>query len=292
MKTRTKEKPLPDKWSLAVVQMGATQDVRHNLGAILAMLAEAARQNVQLAVLPECVLSGYMYNSGQEALSRAVYADGSEITEIADACVRHNLFAVVGYLERDAAGRLYNSAVLIANDGQRLANYRKTHLPYLGVDRFVDPGQLPPPVVATKLGLIGLAICYDLRFPESARTLALGGADVIAQPSTWPAAASMLADHFQLVRACENHVYIAVANRPDQEAGASFIGRSQIVDPTGQRIAEADGDTEGLSIASVDIAHAREKRIVTVPGDYEVSLFVDRRPGLYGELVAQHPTDR
>jgi predicted amidohydrolase len=280
------------KWTMAVVQMGATQDVGHNLKAVLAMLAETAQQNVQLAVLPECVLSGYMYNSREEALSHSVYADGQEIAEIAQACASQNLHAVVGYLERDGDGGMYNSAVLIDDDGQRVANYRKTHLPYLGLDRFVDAGQVAPPVVATKLGRIGLAICYDLRFPESARCLALGGADVIAQPSTWPSEASMLPDHFMPVRACENRVFMAAANRPDKEAGVSFIGRSQIVAPTGQRIAEADSVAEGVFVASIDLAQAREKRIVTVPGEYEVSLFIDRRPELYGEIIIQHPTDQ
>ena len=285
-------KAMLDKLTLAVAQMGATQDVQQNLAAVLAMLGEAGRREVQLVVLPECILSGYMYNSREEALARAVQINGPEIAEVRRACASQSLHAVVGYLEHDETGGLYNAALLIADDGQLVANYRKTHLPHLGVDRFVDAGLDEPPVATTKLGKIGLAICYDLRFPESSRTLALRGAEVIAQPSTWPGAASMLAEHFAPVRACENRVFLAVANRPDTEAGASFIGRSQILAPSGRRIVQADARSEGLFVASVDLSEAREKRIVTVAGEYEVSLFDDRRPELYGQIVAQYSSGR
>lgn len=281
-------KPSVSEWKLAVAQMGASQNLQQNLTAVAAMLAEAGRQEVQLAVLPECILSGYMYGSREEAASRAVRTDGPELGKLAKTCAQNHLYAVVGYLERDDRDGLFNSAVLISDDGHVIANYRKTHLPHLGVDRFVDPGRSEPTVSATALGNIGLAICYDLRFPESARSLALRGAEVIAQPSTWPSAASILAEHFPPVRACENRVFLAVANRPDTESGTQFIGRSQIVAPSGQRIVEAAGRAEGLFCALITPSDAREKRIVTRANEYEVSLFADRRPELYGAIADQH----
>jgi predicted amidohydrolase len=266
-------------------QMGASQDVADNVRAVLAMQKAAAADGVELLVLPECVLSGYMYDSRADALSRAVRLDGPELGRVAAACRELRLHCVLGYLETTAEGALYNSAVLIDDAGAVVGNYRKTHLPFLGVDRFTDAGEQAPPVYVTRLGAIGIAICYDLRFPETARVLALAGADVIAQPSTWPYEAAVLAEHFVTVRACENRVFMVVANRPDAEAGSQFMGRSQIVAPSGARLAEADTSASLLVTARVDLAQAREKRIVNVPGEYEVSLFADRRPDLYRSLA-------
>lgn len=282
---------MPEQTTLAVAQMGATQDVAHNLAHVVDVLAGAATQGVDLLILPECVLSGYMYDTRESALAHAVALDSRELGEIARACRRYGVHAVIGFLEQGTGGGLYNSAVLIDDAGSVLSCYRKTHLPCLGVDRYVDTGRDAPPVVPTRHGNIGLAICYDLRFPETARALALAGADVIAQPSTWPAEAAMLAEHFVPVRACENRVFLAVANRPDAEAGVHFMGRSQIAAPTGHRLAEADGDSECLLTATLDLNLARDKRIVNVPGEYEVSLFTDRRPELYGQIVnpQSHP---
>jgi len=276
-----------DQVKLAVAQMGATQNVAENLVRVLSVLDEAATQDVDVVVLPECVMSGYMFEDRAEAVSRAVTVNGPELADIARICREGQLHVVVGLLERGHDDDLYNTAVLVDDAGQLIGHYRKTHLPCLGVDRFVDRGTETPPVVATRHGNIGLAICYDLRFPETARSLALAGADIIAQPSTWPSEAAMLAEHFVPVRACENRVFVAVANRADEESGVSFMGRSQIVAPSGRRIAEADGESDCLLTAVVDLGDARDKRIVNVSGEYEVSLFADRRPELYGRITEQ-----
>jgi predicted amidohydrolase len=266
-------------------QMGASQDVPDNLRRILDVQDAAAADGVELLVLPECVLSGYMYESRSDGLARAVRIDGPELSQVADACRRLRQHCVLGYLETTDDGALYNSAVLIDDAGSVVGNYRKTHLPLLGIDRFTDAGDQAPQVFATRVGAIGIAICYDLRFPETARVLALQGADVIAQPSTWPYEADMLAEHFVLVRACENRVFVIVANRPDAEADGHFMGRSQVVAPSGRRLREGDSDTSSLVTARIDLAEAREKRIVNVPGEYEVSLFADRRPELYRSIA-------
>lgn len=266
-------------------QINSSQDVVQNLRAVLASHEQAAAEGVDLLVLPECVLSGYMYDSRADALARALRIDGPELAEVTASCRRLSLHCVVGYLEATDDGRLYNSAAVIDDEGKILHSYRKTHLPCLGVDRFVDRSDAAPAVVATRLGNIGVAICYDLRFPETARALALDGAEIIAQPSTWPYEAAVLAEHFVPVRACENCVFVAVANRADREAGTDFMGRSQIVAPSGRRLAEADDESECIVTARIDLRDAREKRIVNVPGEYEVSLFADRRPDLYATLV-------
>jgi predicted amidohydrolase len=86
-------------------------------------------------------------------------------------------------------------------------------------------------------------------------------------------------------RAVENRVYVLAASRIGRERAGAFIGRSQIVGPSGERIAEADGSTERVLVAAIELAAARRKAIVNVPGEYEVDIFADRRPDLYGGAV-------
>jgi 5-aminopentanamidase len=269
---------------LGVAQIGATQDVATNLQRVTDVLRDEAAYT-DLIVMPETILSGYMYESRDEAYVHALEIDGSELGAVKDACATLGVHVVLGFLERDRSGGVYNSAALVDDTGAIAGHYRKTHLPCLGVDRFVDPGGEAPPVVTTKHGRIGIAICYDLRFPETARALALAGADLIAQPSTWPHEAAMLADHFVPVRACENRVFVAVANRPDRERGVGFMGRSQVAAPTGERLIEAGTDDEQVLSVVVDLGQARDKRIVNKPGEYQVSLFEDRRPELYTRIT-------
>jgi predicted amidohydrolase len=159
--------------------------------------------------------------------------------------------------------------------------HRKRHLPFLGADRFVDePDTLEPSLFDTRAGRLGVAICYEIRFPEVMRTLALGGADFIALPTNWPVQSVLLATAFTKVRAAENFVYLLVSNRADAEGDADFLGHSQIVDPLGQVIADA-GQREGLLSADVDVARARNKTITFKAGEFEVSPWKDRRPATY-----------
>jgi predicted amidohydrolase len=163
--------------------------------------------------------------------------------------------------------------------------YRKEHLPFLGVDRFVTPGRNDSlAAFDTPLGRIGLAICYDVRFPESARCLALAGCDIIAMPSVWPDTAHFVADHMVRVRACENRVFVVACTRGDSEGASGFMGKSQIVDPRGDVLALA-GTGERLLRADLDLQQSREKKVVTIPGEYEVSIFADRRPDAYSRIT-------
>ena len=188
-----------------------------------------------------------------------------------------------GLLERDG-DTLYNAAILVGPDGL-IGSYRKTHLPFLGVDRFVTPGD-EFKVFDTALGRIGLIICYDLRFPEVTRTLALHGADIVALPTNFPMAAKLQCDVIAPARAAENRIYLLVANRVGKERWGEFCGWSQIVDPYGTRLAEAGETEETLLVADVELEKARDKDYV-VPGEYELYLFGHRRPELYGALVEE-----
>ena len=263
-------------------------EVAHNLELCLARIEEAAAEGVDLVVLPECALPGYVFESLEEALPFAESIPGPSTEILAAAAARHGIHVVCGMLERDG-DRLYNAAPLVGPDGL-VGSYRKTHLPFLGVDRFVTPGD-EIAVFDTKIGRIGIEICYDLRFPEVTRILALAGADVVAHPTNFPLAARIQTEINTLARAAENRVFLLTANRVGKERSGEFCGWSQIVDPYGRRLAEADGVEETLLVADLDLRQARDKDYV-IPGEYELYLFGDRRPELYGPVAADHPSVR
>jgi 5-aminopentanamidase len=254
-----------------------------NLEAGLARFDEAVAAGAELLVLPECAIPGYMFGSLEEAMPFADEIPGSTTEALEEACRRLGAHVVCGLLERDG-DVLYNAAVLGGPDGL-IGSYRKTHLPFLGVDRFTTPGD-ELSVFDTPLGRIGLEICYDLRFPEVTRTLALRGADIVAHPTNFPMAAKVQTEVITLARAAENRIYLLTANRVGKERWGEFCGWSQIVDPFGKRLAEADETEEKLLVADIDLEKARDKDYV-IPGEYELYLFGDRRPGLYGALVEE-----
>jgi predicted amidohydrolase len=254
-----------------------------NLEACIARMEGAAGAGAGLLVLPECAIPGYMFDSAEEARPFAEEIPGPSTEALERACARLDLHVVCGLLERDGDA-LRNSAVLVGPDGL-IGTYRKTHLPFLGVDRFTQPGD-ELPVYETRLGRIGVEICYDLRFPEVTRTLALKGADLVAHPTNFPLAAKVQTEVITLARAAENRVYLLTANRVGRERTAEFCGWSQIVDPFGKRLAEAGETEEALLVADVDVERARDKDYV-IPGEYELYLFGDRRPELYGALVEE-----
>src|SRR5439155_738112 len=258
-------------------------DKGRNLEACLAWLDDAAAAGAQLLVLPECAIPGYMFDSAEEALPFAEEIPGPSSQALAEACARLSIWCVCGLLER-SGDVLHNAAALVGPEG--LAGvYRKTHLPFLGVDRFVVPGD-ELSVWDTPLGRIGVEICYDLRFPEVTRTLALRGAEIVAHPTNFPLAAKGQTELITVARAAENRIYLLTANRVGKERWGEFCGWSQIVDPFGKRLAEAGETEEALLVAEIDVEKARDKDYV-VPGQYELYLFRDRRPDLYGLLAEE-----
>jgi len=189
---------------------------------------------------------------------------------------------IMGFAEQDG-DLIHNTAVLI-EPGVDNRFYRKSHLPCLGLDRFAARGE-DLPIFDTALGKIGILICYDLRPPEAARTLALKGADIIVLPTNWPVGAEITADHIAIARAAESRVFVGACNRVGDENGFHFIGRSKIIAPSGQVLAAADSDREATIIAEVDLSMARQKRTVNIPGEYELEIMGCRNPKLYGILA-------
>ncbi len=262
------------------------RELERNRERCLASLEEAARAGCSLVVLPECASAGYMFDSAEDALPHAEEIPGPFSDALVGACGRLGLHCVAGLLERQG-DTLRNTALLVGPAGV-VGRYRKSHLPFLGVDRFVEAGD-ELALFDTPVGRIGLEICYDLRFPELTRALALGGAELVAHPTNWPVEARSNAELLTRARANENRVFLLTANRVGREGNAEFCGWSQICDVRGNRIAEADAIGESLLVAEVDLAEAREKSLVPRSGEYEMHLFRHRRPELYGALVEPDP---
>ncbi len=268
-------------------------DKSANLELMDQLLREAVAQTqAKLVVFPEAFVTGYCFDSLAEAAKVAEQPEHESAKTISATCRELGCHVVYGTLERSGE-KVYNAAVLTGPDGW-IATYRKTHLPYLGVDRFTAHGT-DPFVVHDIGGLrVGMLICYDATFPEASRALALAGADLIVLPTNWPPGAETTADHVIPARAIENHVYYLAVNRVGTEAGFKFIGKSSIIDPFGRIKAQADHTEQAILSAEIDPKWAREKRIVRVPDRHIIDRFGDRRPELYGGLIepVAQPTPR
>lgn len=258
-------------------------NVESNRQKVVDKLREAANQSAEFVIFPECALTGYCFDSLAEAVPFAEQIDGPSAEIIAAACREAGVQAVVGFIERSGAA-YYNAAMVVGPDGP-ITSYRKVHLPFLGVDRFLTPGDRRFEVLDLPAGRIGILICYDVSFPESARALKLMGADLIVLPTNWPPGAWRNPEFVINTRANENHVNFVAANRVGVERGWRFIGKSMVVDFNGDTMMEASADLEEILFADLDMAGAQNNRIVNVAGSYEIDRIADRRPEFYQLLV-------
>jgi len=259
---------------------------KENLSKCLNLLKTAAVQHIELLVFPECALTGYVFNSRDEASLMAETVPGQSTDSLKEACHKYKITALVGLLEHDG-GEIYNTAVLINPEGL-VGKYRKSHTLFLGGDRYILPGE-DLTVFSLYKNKVGILICYDQRFPEPARVLALKGAQVILNPANLPQGAEAYPDFFNRARACENRVFIVHANRVGEERGVRFIGRSQIIDYSGRILAEGNSTNEEIIKAQIKPEEADLKHVVNAPGEYEFDVFGDRRPDLY-RVIAEPDT--
>jgi predicted amidohydrolase/dienelactone hydrolase len=272
---------------IAVAQLAiAIGEPDANRQAAAAAAAEAAAAGARLVVLPELCDSGYVFGDDAEkafaeAESLASPADDSvTLRQWRSLAAEHGVVIVGGFCERGDGGRLYNSAAVVDASGTR-AVYRKAHL--WDKEKLVfTPGDEQPPVVDLGFGRVGVLICYDLEFPEWVRLPALAGADLIAAPVNWPAASHPDGERpAEVVKAqaaaATNGVFVAVADRCQDERGVSWISGSLIAGPEGYPLAgPVLADHPQVLLASCDLPRARDKALA---GDND--LLADRRPGLY-----------
>jgi predicted amidohydrolase len=276
---------MPETLKIAAVQMDVKlAELETNFRAMESFFESAVAEKSQLVVFPECSLTGYCFQDLAEAQTVGLSVENRFTKKFESLCHAQQAFAVYGMLESTDDGRLFNSLVMIGPHGIT-ATYRKIHLPYLGVDRFTTPGDGQLTVHDIGVAKIGLNICYDCSFPESARVLALAGADVIVLPTNWPTGARCVSEVIPVARALENHVFFVAVDRVGHERGFDFVGNSRICDPVGTNLAFANHDREEIIYAEIEPKIARQKKVVRVPDEHIIDLFGDRRVDKYGPLV-------
>jgi len=255
-------------------------EVEHNLEHIERALLGA---NLDLVVLPELCTTGYQLTSEEARALAEPFPGGASAERLARLAAREDLLLVAGVVEDGAAARPFNSAVLVGPQGH-LATYRKTHLFADELDLFA-PGDTGFFVTAARGVRIGMMICFDWVFPESARCLALLGADLLAHP------ANLVLPYCQRAmptRCLENGVFALTANRFGREARVAgrpelaFTGRSLIVSPRGEILATAPEAGEVLLRAEIDPEAGRDKWLTA-----RNHLFADRRPELYRAALSR-----
>ena len=254
-------------------------DLAANADTSTEAVRSAVAEGADVIVLPELVTSGYMFESRAEVAAVAVSADHSLFAGWAAALAgRPGAIVIGGFAEVGAGGEHYNSAAVVDSSGI-VSIYRKTHL----WDReklWFRPGSRLPPVIDTAHGRLGVAICYDLEFPELMRHLAVAGAELVAVPANWPLVPRPAGERppevvIAMAAARINRMAIACCDRLGTERGQVWTGGTTVVDVDGWPVATA-GES-GVATADLDLVAARVKTLTE-----HAHAFDDRRTDLYG----------
>ena len=249
------------------VKLGRAAD---NLATAERLIAEAARRQSQLIILPELWSSGYDL---ENAAAQADELDQGLFAKLSELAARHRIAIVGSILERRGES-VANSAPYYSADGRRLGVYRKIHLFRLfDEDKWLVAGDA---LTALDLpwGTTALTICYDLRFPELYRRCAVEhGAKLILVCAEWPLIRLAHWRTLLMARAIENQCFVAAVNACGETGGAVFGGHSMVIDPWGEVVVEA-GQAEQLLTVEIDLDDVDRVR-QTIP------VFEDRRPGAY-----------
>ena len=249
-------------------------DKQGNITRLIELVERAAAGGAKLITTPEMGISGYCFFGTAEAEIMAEPVPGPSTEIFAELAAIHDCHIVIGLPERDPeSGLLYNSAVLIGPQGI-IGTHRKTH-GYIAEPKWAAPGDRGHQVFDTALGRIAVLICMDIHFVETARVVALDGADVICHISNW--LAERTPAPYWISRAFENSCYLMESNRWGLERGVQFSGGSCIIAPDSEILASQDGG-DGVVTAEIDLAAVRAARATRASG------LSGRRPELYREL--------
>jgi predicted amidohydrolase len=252
-----------------------------NLDKVFTALKDA---DTDLLVLPEFFATGYQFISREEVASLSEkIPEGYTTQRLVNLSREKHIYIVAGLPERDG-DRFFNSAVIVGPEGY-IGTYRKTHL-FFEEKLYFMPGDTGFLVWETRIGRIGIMICFDWFFSESMRVLSLMGAEIVAHPANL---VLPYCPQAMPVRCLENRVYAVTANRIGEEKrkeGQSlrFIGQSRIVSPEGSILITANAHEETLMLTEIDIEKARNKVLNPLN-----NLFADRRPEMYRNLIEQKP---
>lgn len=259
----------------AVVQtLAVLGDLQHNIQLLEEYTSKAVQQGAELIVFPECMNTGYLFDSPEHCLELAESLQGEFVKAMAHLCKKHGIYIASGFTEKsDIDSKVYNSAILLDRSGNLILHYQKQFLATHDQNWF-EWGTKGCPVVETDLGRIGAMICFDGRIPEIVRCLKLNGAEVILDMANF-----FVIDQAELwvpARALENQVWIVAATKSGVERSIYYPGGSMIVSPAGQVVARIPYDTHDVVSADIFISQVPER-----------GLICDRRPDTYQVLEKQ-----
>lgn len=275
--------------SIGLVQVGTQPlDVAANRSIVESLVKQAFRAGAQIVILPELATTGYSSDEVQ-LRSAAEPLDGPTTSSWRNLAAEHGGFIAGGFCEAHEA-EIFNTAVIVGPEGVIL-HYRKLHL-FAEENGAFSKGDLGLPIVQTDLGVLGLCVCYDLRFVEVARAVALQGAELLCVPTAWLAGFDSHS-HSHLTDACPqaqgailqanlNQIYIACASQVGNPAGFRFLGSSIVAGPYGDVIAGplSDSDDE-VAVVEADLGaveRAQHRGLLINPRK-------DRRTDVYGIAV-------
>ena len=284
---------------VAAIQMSCTTDPKENIEHAERLVREAAAKGANIILLPELFERQYFCQERRyEYYSFAKSVDmNPAVNHFRKIAAELNVVIPVSFYEQDEM-LLFNSVAMIDADGSLLGVYRKTHIPddhYYQEKFYFTPGNTGFKVWKTRFGNIGVGICWDQWFPETARCMALMGADMLLYPTAIGSEPILNVDssgHWQRVmqgHAAANVIPVIAANRygtetvepcdanGNQSSSLCFYGKSFITDSTGEIIQQAEREGDTVLIAEFDLSKTKEDRL-------SWGLFRDRRPECYGEI--------
>ncbi len=259
-----------EQLSCAAIQFNITPGyIDGNLDKALCALRRVAEQGAELAVLPEMWSSGYDYRN----LAALAQETPRVLERLCKEAEQLQLVIVGSLPEADNNGLTYNSSYVV-DRGVLKGSYRKLHLfSAMHEDRYLTQGNQAV-VVDSSVGKLGLAICYDLRFPELFRKLALAGAEIVCLPAEWPKPRQ---EHWNILlraRAIENQLFVVAANCCGIQGKLDFFGCSQLISPLGRVLAIA-AEEETELVSEFDFSEMLEYR-------KRIDILNDRRADIYG----------
>lgn len=277
---------------IAGVQFVGQAEKEANIQTATRLVRQAAAQGARMVCLPELFSTLYFcVETRREYFDWAEPIPGPTIERMAQVARETGIVLIAPIFERAPDGRYFNTAAVLGPDGSLIGKYRKSSIPFMDVGRsseprgnekfYFEPGDLGFPTFDTPFGRIGILICYDRHFPEAARVLGLGGAEIVFVPTATTFMTRYLWDLELRAHAVANIYYVCGVNKVGVDVGGSarnHFGNSMVINPRGEILAEASDTQEGIALADVDLSVIKELR--TLWGYYR-----DRRPDRYGALL-------
>lgn len=264
------------KYSIYQMDIIAGQPDANRLKVSQWLQAEMRDNKPDIIVLPEMWTTAYTLTS----LDKLADTNGAKTKSfLKELALNYNVNIIGGSVANRKDGKFYNSSFVFSRSGELVYEYDKVHLvPMLDEPAFLAGGAAVPEVFELEGIKMGLIICYDLRFPEIIRSLALDGAEVLHIVAEWPAARTQHWKVLQMARAIENQMYVVSSNRVGEYAGVEFAGASMVIDPWGDVLLEGSEECEETLSITLDLEKVKSVR-------EDVPIFTSRVPHLYKKEI-------